>query len=337
MTEPVVEPSLGRRYERKAKIALWPFVIGAVLVAGVGAMLLTSQAYRPPYLETTTVQALSASALNMGLRVVPLAIAVFLALFFGIVRKAAPHQAPLHAAAIAGASLIGAAVVVVQAGMEKAAYERDGREQMQTLLQRTSDRYENEVLMSHRALNNRLATVTGPGYFLWAAYRPEAEPDYDRLRDLLDEARGAVARHHAHIARQQAEAMDRIAVSRISRFGKAEAQHALETRFTETDDLRDRHFELANQILDELDGEVDILERADGAWRANFYEGVAFGDEANRLAFQAHQERLAQLGLEVNEVTAGLVAEGQRVRADAYDRALAERQAEMDAESATTR
>ena len=131
--------------------------------------------------------------------------------------------------------------------------------------------------------------------------------------------------------------MDRIAVSRISRFGKAEAQHALEARFAATDDLRDRHFELANQILDELEGEVEILERADGAWRANFYEGVAFGDEANRLAFQAHQERLVQLALEVDEVTAELVEEGQRVRADAYDRAIAERQAELEAEAATTR
>lgn len=333
MTEPFVEPSLGRLYDRKDKIPAWPFVVGAVLVVGFGAMLLANQAYRPPYLDRTTMQSLQVSAGPIALRVIPLALIAFAALYFGITRTLVPRQAPLQALLIVMAALAGVATIVIQAQIEKTTYEREGRPATQELLQRTADRYENEVLMSHRALNNRLSDVTLPGFFFWTSYRREREPDYDYLRELLADARDTVGHHHTYIAQQQAQAVERIRQSRISRFGKAEAIQALEARFSASDALRERHFELARQMLTELEGEVDILQRANAAARADGFQGVSFGDQANRMAFQAHEERLAQITLELDDVTRDLVAEGRRVRADAIDRAVARRQARLDAET----
>lgn len=334
MTEPFVEPSLGRLYDRKEKMPTWPFVVAAVLIAGFGAMLLTNQAYRPPYLDRTTAQSLELSAPAIAVRVVPLILVVFAALYFGVTRRLAGRrslvQAPIQALLIVVAAFAGVATVVVQAQLEKDTYAREGRPAMQELLQRTTDRYEQEVLMSHRALNNRLTTVTSRGFFLWSSYRQQNEPDYDRLMQMLEDARGAVGRHRAHIAQQQADAIGRIRRSRISRFGKAEAIHALETRFSATEDLRERHFELANAMLAELEGEVAILERTGATGRDLYSGGVTLDGAANREAFQAHQQRLRELSIELREVTQELVAEGERVQADAVDRAVARRQAEME-------
>ena len=331
MVDSPVEPPIRARYESRPKATIWPFGVGAVLIAGAGAYLLTEQAYQPPYLETTTAEALSASAVGIALRIIPLAIAAFLALYFGILRQAAPKQAPIWAAGVGAASLAGAASVVVLTDMEKAEYVATGRPTMAGLLQRTSDRYENEVLLSHGALNSRMRTVLGPGFLLWSSYRSTGERDYDRLHRLIADARTAIGNHRNHIADQQAETVDRIQTAPINRFGKAEAIADLRARFAETSDLRERHFTLFSQILDEVEAQVGILEQADGRWNSSYFYGVSFRDTGPRDAFNERSERILELAREVEEVTEQLTAEGQRVRAEAYDRAIAERDADRQA------
>ena len=133
MVDSPMEPPIRARYESRPKATIWPFGVGAVLIAGAGAYLLTEQAYQPPYLETTTAEALSASAVGIALRIIPLAIAAFLALYFGILRRAAPKQAPIWAAGVVAATLAGAASVVVLIDMEKAEYVATGRPTMAAL------------------------------------------------------------------------------------------------------------------------------------------------------------------------------------------------------------
>lgn len=338
MSDTFDEPPIRARYESRKTTTIWPFAVGAVLVVGVGAYVLTQQAYQPPYLETTTGEAVAASAVGIAIRVIPLILIVALALYFGLLRKAAQKQAPLWGVAILAAGLIGSAAVVVMAHLEKEAYVAEGRPAMTALLQRTADRYENEVLLSHGALNSRMRSVLGPGFLFWSSYRGTGERDYDRLRRLVADARTSIAGHRDHIASQQAETIDRIRVSRaIGRFGKAEAIADLQARFEETRELRERHFTLFSEILDEVEAQIGILEQADGRWEPSFYSGVTFRDASVREAFNARSERINELAGEVDDVTEELTVEGQRVRADAYDRAVAEREAELRVEAAGER
>jgi hypothetical protein len=335
MADTFDEPPIRGRYESRKTVTVWPFAVSAVLVAGIGTFLLTQQAYAPPYLQTTTGEALATSAVGIAIRVLPLVAVVSAGLYFGLLRRAASKQAPEWAAAIAVAGLIGSASVVILTHLEKEAYVAEGRPEMAALLQRTADRYENEVLLSHGALNSRMRTVLGPGFLLWSSYRSSGERDYDRLRRLVSDARTNIDNHRSHIADQQAETIDRIRVSRISRFGKAEAIADLRARFEETRELRERHFTLFSQILDEVEAQVGQLEQADGRWEATYFYGVTFRDASVREAFNARSERITELADQVNEVTEQLTVECQRVRADAYDRAVAEREAEQRAGAAT--
>lgn len=332
MADTFDEPPIRARYESRKTVTIWPLALGAVLAAGVGGWFLTEQAYQPPYLETTTGEALAASAMGIAMRVVPLIVGVTLALYFGLLRRAAPRQAPAWGVGVVAAALAGSASVVILTHMEKEAYVVEGRPAMADLLQRTADRYENEVLLSHRALNSRMSTVLGPGFLLWSSYRGSGERDYDRLHRLIADARTSITNHRAHIADQQAETLHRIRVSRlIGRFGKAEAIADLQARFAETAELRERHFTLFGEILDEVEAQVGLLEQADGRWEADYFYGVTFRDAAVREAFDARLERITELAQEVDDVTEDLTVEGQRVRADAYDRAVAEHEAERQA------
>lgn len=331
MTDAFLEPPIRARYESRKKTTIWPFGVGAILAAGAGAYLLTEQAYTPPYLEVTTGQALAASAVGIALRVVPLVLVVGAALYFGLLRRAAPKQAPIWIGGVVAAAIAGVATVVILIHMEKAAYEASGRPQMAAVLQRTADRYENEVLLSHGALNSRMRTVLGPGFLLWSSYRSSGERDYDRLHRLVADARTSIENHRNHIATQQEETIDRIRQAPISRFGRAEAIADLRARFAETSELRERHFTLFSEILDEVEAQVGQLEQADGRWEANYFYGLTFRDAAARDAFNARSERIVELATEVEDVTEQLTVEGQRVRAEAYDRAVAEREADRQA------
>lgn len=331
MVDEPMEPPVRARYDSRPRTTVWPFGVGAVLFAAAGSYLLTEQVYRPPFLDTTTSQAIAASVLGIAIRIVPLAALAILALYFGVLRRTAARQAPAWAAGIALASLSAAAGVIGLIQLEKADYVATGRPTMAALLRRTSDRYENEVLMSHGALNSRMQTVLGPGFLLWSSYRSDGERDYDRLRRLISDARTTIANHRNHISAQQDEAVDRIRSAPINRFGKAEAVADLRARFAETADLREQHFSLFSSILDEVEGQVDILESADGRWQAGYIQGVSFRDPAMGDAFNVRSERIQALALEVEEVTDALTAEGQRVHAEAYDRAVAEREADLRA------
>lgn len=334
MSDNFDEAPIRARYETRKRTTIWPFAVGAVLVAGVGAYFLTEQAFQPPFLEKTTAEAVAESAAGIAIRVLPLIAVVAAALYFGLLRRAAPRQAPAWAAAVVAAALVGLAGVVAQAHMEKEAYIAEGRPAMADLLQRTADRYEHEVLLSHEALNNRMRTVLGPGFLLWSSYQSDGQRDYDRLHRLIADARSGINNHRQHILSQQTETIDRIRVSRlIGRFGKAEAIADLQARFAETAELRERHFTLFSEIMDEVEAQVGLLEQADGRWTANYYFGVSFRDASTREAFNAHSDRIRELAREVEDVTDDLTAEGQRVYADAYDRAVAEHEAERRAEA----
>lgn len=331
MTDTFVEPPIRARYESRKRESVWPYGVGAILATGAGAYLLTEQAYAPPFLETTTGQALAASALGIAIRVIPLMLVVGAALHFGILRRVAPKQAPAWLAGVVLAGLAGVATVVTLIHMEKAEYVANGRPQMAEVLQRQSDRYENEVLLSHGALNSRMQTVLGPGFVLWSSYRSTGERDYDRLHRLLSDARTSIENHRNHITTQQDETIDRIRQAPINRFGRAEAIADMRERFAQTGELRERHFTLFSEILDEVEAQVGLLEQSDGRWQASYFYGISFQDASAADAFNVHSDRIRELAREVEEVTEQITVEGQRVRAEAYDRAVAEREAERQA------
>lgn len=298
MTEDQFQPSRPR-YEARQKQSLWPFIVGGILVVGVGAYILTGQAYRPPYGEVTIAQALGASATGIALRVVPLIVIAWAALYFGVLRRTAPGQAIPQAVVLVAAGLIGAGAVVGLAAREEAEYEASGRPEAQRYAARAIARYDTAVSNAFNAVGGRMSGLFGYDLFVRHMRTPEGIPEGRRR---VETARESFTNYRTAITEAETAAITEIQRAPISRFARAEAIATVRARVAERRPLFERSYALNDEILGEISGAIDALEASQGRWRM-MVTGPLFNDRADFNAFNAHFERVQELAREADQLS----------------------------------